>query len=255
MKIFISWSGDLSKALGEALRNWLPSALQAVKPYFTPNDIEKGARWGSNIALELQESKVGIFCLTRENLENPWIMFEAGAISKVVGDAYVCPILFELEPNDISGPLNQFQLTQFNKIEIRQLFSSINSQCGESMLDSDTEEQVFNMWWPKLEDQVIEILGQHKNNGEGEIRSDREILEEVLSLTRFMTKQVKKQGTNDNNKTALEIVDALSMPLGGGVLSATINQMLETRRDKELQDKVKKIISEDAYNSGEGNDK
>lgn len=110
MKVFISWSGKYSQELGEAFRNWLPSVLQSVRPYFTPNDIEKGARWGTDIASELQESKIGLFCLTRDNLQSPWIMFEAGAISKVVGEASVCPILFELDPTDISGPLNQFQL-------------------------------------------------------------------------------------------------------------------------------------------------
>ena len=91
MKIFISWSGDLSKELGEAFRNWIPSVLQVIKPYFTPNDIEKGARWSSDIAGELEESKVGIFCLTRDNIKSQWMMFEAGAISKTVeiGRAHV----------------------------------------------------------------------------------------------------------------------------------------------------------------------
>ena len=41
-KVFISWSGDLSKKIAEELRFWLPAVLQFVKPYFTPNDIEKG---------------------------------------------------------------------------------------------------------------------------------------------------------------------------------------------------------------------
>jgi hypothetical protein len=49
MRVFISWSGNLSRQLGEALRKWLPSALQYVKPYFTPADIDKGARWASEI--------------------------------------------------------------------------------------------------------------------------------------------------------------------------------------------------------------
>ena len=49
-KVFISWGGNLSKRLAEEIKNWLPSVLQFVKPYFTPEDIEKGTRWESNIA-------------------------------------------------------------------------------------------------------------------------------------------------------------------------------------------------------------
>ncbi|WP_165788483.1 hypothetical protein [Stutzerimonas stutzeri] len=41
MKVFISWSGDMSREIGEALRTWIPGVIQQVKPYFTPNDIEK----------------------------------------------------------------------------------------------------------------------------------------------------------------------------------------------------------------------
>ena len=81
-KVFISWSGDLSRKLGETLRDWLPSALQYVKPYFTPEDIEKGAKWSSEIAKELESANIGIICLTRDNTEKPWILFEAGALSK-----------------------------------------------------------------------------------------------------------------------------------------------------------------------------
>ena len=90
MKVFISWSGDLSRELGEALREWLPSVIQSVKPFFTPNDIEKGARWGKDIANELESSSVGIFCITKENLSKPWLMFEAGALSKNLDASKVC---------------------------------------------------------------------------------------------------------------------------------------------------------------------
>jgi len=47
--------------LAEALRDWLPAVLQSVKPFFTPNDIEKGARWGKDISQELEASSFGIF--------------------------------------------------------------------------------------------------------------------------------------------------------------------------------------------------
>ena len=91
-KVFISWGGELSKRLAEEVRNWLPSVLQFVKPYFTPDDIEKGSRWESNIANELETSNVGIICLTKDNINRPWILFEAGALSKNFGKSKVCTI-------------------------------------------------------------------------------------------------------------------------------------------------------------------
>ena len=42
MKVFISWSGITSEKIGEALIDWLPKVIQRVKPYFTPEDLEKG---------------------------------------------------------------------------------------------------------------------------------------------------------------------------------------------------------------------
>jgi hypothetical protein len=44
MKVFISWSGDRSKQLAEAIHWWLPNVMQFVKPYFTPADIDKGRK-------------------------------------------------------------------------------------------------------------------------------------------------------------------------------------------------------------------
>jgi hypothetical protein len=95
-KVFISWSGELSKKLAEEVRMWLPGVLQFVKPYFTPNDIEKGTRWSTEIASELESSNAGIICLTKDNINKPWILFEAGALSKNFGKTNVCTILFNV---------------------------------------------------------------------------------------------------------------------------------------------------------------
>lgn len=80
MKVFLSWSGSKSKRLAEILHTWIPSVIQAAKPYFSPDDIEKGTRWYPEVSKELKKSNVGIICLTRENLEAPWILFETGAL-------------------------------------------------------------------------------------------------------------------------------------------------------------------------------
>jgi TIR domain len=184
-KVFLSWSGDLSRKLADALRSWLPSTLQSVKPYFTPEDIEKGAKWGSEISKELETSNIGIVCLTRDNTEKPWILFEAGALSKSIQKSHVCTLLFDLEPTDVKGPLTSFQATKFIKDDFKKLVMTINSSAGDLRLEPQVMESVFDMWWPKLEQQVADILKSHNTSAKTAKRSERDILEELLELTRL----------------------------------------------------------------------
>jgi len=185
MKVFISWSGALSRKLAEAFRNWLPGVLQSVQPYFTPDDIEKGARWEAEIAGELETSEVGVFCLTRESLSSLWIAFEAGAISRRVGKSRVCPILFGIDATDVEGPLVQFQATPFTEPEMRKLLGTINA-ATETPLEKTVIDRIFDKWWTDLEGEVATIRDAHREPEGEEARSDRELLEELLTLTRQM---------------------------------------------------------------------
>lgn len=56
MKVFISWSGERSQILGQALYDWIPMVLQSVTPWLSKADIEAGERWGDKIAKELEDS-------------------------------------------------------------------------------------------------------------------------------------------------------------------------------------------------------
>lgn len=196
MKIFISWSGGLSQQLGNAFKDWIPDVLQAVQPYFTPEDIKKGERWGSEIARELEESKFGIFCVTRENLSSGWMNFEAGAISKNKDHSQVCPILFDLQPTDVTGPLQQFQATAFTKDDIYKLLQAINAKLEEQAVSQDRLERQFERVWPQLEEDVRMILAtQVKPPHKTPIRKDRELLEEILTLLREMKKSEQSEET------------------------------------------------------------
>lgn len=186
MKVFISWSGELGRKLGECLRGWLPAVLQAVKPYFTPSDVEKGQRWSTDIAKELEDSSMGIVCLTTECLQAPWIMFEAGALSKHLHKSRVCTILFGVEATDMKGPLVQFQATKFEKAEIKKLVGTVNDLCGEAKLKKDVFDEVFDVWWPRLEEEIGKVLNEDKQGVLESPRADRELLEEILQITRFM---------------------------------------------------------------------
>ncbi|MDF4333673.1 TIR domain-containing protein [Vibrio parahaemolyticus] len=194
MKIFISWSGDTSRRVAEAIREWLPTVLQTVQPYFTPSDIEKGTRWSSDIAAELDGSMAGIFCVTRENLNSQWLMFEAGAISKKVEQSLVCPILIGMDNSDINGPLTQFQTTLFEKSDVKRLVFDLNKANTTTVLEDSILNTVFEKFWPELEEKVLKIIESTgtADSKSVDIRSDREILEEVLDLSRSLA--IQKSG-------------------------------------------------------------
>jgi hypothetical protein len=144
MKVFISWSGDRSRAIADVLRRWLPSVLQAVRPYFSPDDVAKGSRWSSEIAKELDASRIGLLVITPENQEAPWLLFEAGALAKNLNRSKVCPLLFGgMEPTDVKGPLVQFQAAQFSKEEVKRVMKMINSELGDASLTADVLDSVF----------------------------------------------------------------------------------------------------------------
>jgi hypothetical protein len=184
MKVFISWSGDTSKDIAEILRGWLPSVIQAIKPYYSPDDITKGSRWSTEISKELEECKIGLLCLTADNLEAPWVMFEAGALSKSLSAARVCPLLFGIEPSDIKGPLVQFQAAPFAKDEMKKAVRMMNQELGPTALTTEVLDSVFEMWWPKLEEKIKAVLSSVKTPGEQTVRSERDILEEILARVR-----------------------------------------------------------------------
>lgn len=185
MKIFLSWSGKKSQQIANELSKWIPTVLQSTKPYFSPSDIEKGSKWDNEIAKNLNECGIGIICVTPENITNPWILFEAGALSNRLEKAKVCPLLFELTNSDLTGPLATFQTTVFNKEEFKKLIITLNKQLGDAKILDSILEETFEMFFPKLESKIIEILRQSGTTNNHIERSEREILEEILELTRI----------------------------------------------------------------------
>src|ERR1044072_2546534 len=114
-KVFISWSGPKSYELASQLSKWLPYIIQSIKPFISSGNIRKGVRWADVLAEELKETHYGIVCITRQNIMSPWLNFEAGALSKLVGQSYVSPLLCGVEPSRLEGPLSQFQATVFDE--------------------------------------------------------------------------------------------------------------------------------------------
>lgn len=193
MKIFISWSGRLSHEIAILLKGWLPSVIQSIEPYVSSEDIDKGARWLTDISGELETSSFGILCLTRSNLNAPWILFEAGALSKKLEKSKVCPLLIDLSHSDIEGPLVQFQATSINKEDISKLLRSINQSLDDKGLGEKQLEETFDMWWPKFDKPVKELISKTEDKTEKKkTRPEGEVIEEILQLNRTMLQMLSK---------------------------------------------------------------
>lgn len=162
MKVFISFSGTRSRNVANALRRWLPDVIQAVEPW-TSDDLDPGVRWNNAIAEQLQQSRFGILCITPENLDSNWMMFEAGAVAKTMDDSFVCPYLFELELGAFSqvvGPLVQFQSVTAKREGTLRLLRGINKALGDEGLSEARLIRSFRRWWPMLE-RELDRIGTH----------------------------------------------------------------------------------------------
>jgi len=126
MRVVISWSGDRSKAIANALYHWLPTIIQSLEPWMSDHDIDKGTRSIPAISKKLEETQFGIICLTPENLNALWLLFEAGSLSKSHEDARVWTFLYHLDYVNVQGPLAQFQHTIAQIEDVRKLLQAIN---------------------------------------------------------------------------------------------------------------------------------
>ena len=200
MKIFISWSGELSNKVALVLHDWLPSVLQSLEPYVSSENIDKGARWSTDISSELEDSSFGILCVTKDNIDAPWLVFEAGALSKSVDKSRVAPFLFGVKNADIQGPILQFQSTSFDEEDVRKLIHTINDATDSHKIDETRINQIFDVWWPTLNDRLngIEISNSPKKSKVSSTSQEQEvplfILEEMLDLLRSQHRLLNSPG-------------------------------------------------------------
>lgn len=188
MKIFISWSGQRSKAAAEALRDWLIRVIQRLEPWVSSEDIRAGARWQIEIAGVLSNTKVGILCLTPENLHSEWLHFEAGALAKTIDNStFVCPYLISLDPADVPLPLGQFQAKRADLEGTRSLVRTINEALGESALAEAQLNDAFDTYWPRLKETLDSLPAP-----EGQTTQRRDpvsMLEEILDIVRGLARE------------------------------------------------------------------
>lgn len=186
MKVFISWSGEMSKMFAAALKEWLEQCIQSLEVFFSSEDIEKGEDWQAKLSSELKDTNYGIVCLTTENVNAPWIHFEAGALSKML-NSRVMVVALNINYSDIVGPLKTFQATKFEEDDVLRLLQSINNS-QDKPLDETKLKRSFNAFWPQFNEKIVSIIQnapqREMNKKTAASENVSEIIDEILQLVR-----------------------------------------------------------------------
>lgn len=186
MKVFISWSGERSKIVALAWERLLKDVLQHCIPFMSKSGIEPGETWFNVLAKELQDTHFGIFCLTPENRHAPWILFEAGAVSKHVDKARICPYLFDMQTTDVQFPLQAFNASIADKDGTKDIIKVINAGIQSHQLLEADLDRAFDRWWPDFEAQLA--LAKKLDVQTPDRRTDRSMIQELVDLARANVK-------------------------------------------------------------------
>lgn len=183
MRVFISWSGEKSRAVALLLKSWLPVVIQTInEPWCSDTDIESGANWNTTIGEQLSTTEFGIICVTKENQNRPWLNFEAGAISKLVSNAAPVLIDFESKSDLQGGPMSSLQVTMLDAAGVEKLLMDINKKT-ERPLTEQVLRTSFERNFPQLNSELMAI----RNRDFGKTVADRteeDKISEILTLTR-----------------------------------------------------------------------
>lgn len=212
VKVFISWSGNKSKAVAELLGVWLQCVLQAINPWISTQNIDKGSVWFNEIHDQLNDICTGIICLTQQNINSPWILFESGALAKGLTSSRVCTLLIDLKPTDIKEPLAQFNHTIPDKEGMQGLIKTLNKCLGDKAIKEEILSKIFETYWPEFQRDFSKINeNTEENDYIDEKHSSYEILNEILSTTRSLDKKVEDLEKNSKHymydKSVKKIVD------------------------------------------------
>lgn len=239
MKIFISWSKGLSKDCAEILRDWIKCTLQASDPWVSSKDIDKGSLWFNEINDQLKDTKVGVVCLTKENKENPWILFESGALAKGLSASRVCTFLIDLIPADLENPMAQFNHTMPDQESMKGLLTTINKELGVNRLEDRILDQVFETYWPIFDEKFKCVIRNAPLNNEVEpTRSNDDILTEILYTTRTLDKRIRSLEKIDNRNSGR--MDASERQ---GYLDLIISMLENGLSRSEIEVELKGIVS------------
>lgn len=160
IKLFLAWSGDKGRLVAEALVKWLPEVIPDVKPWMSDRNIVDTV-WFNEIVTAINEAKAGIVCLTRENFDRPWILFEAGGLMVNCDKTAVFNLLLDVKAEELDGlnyPLFPCELYSFQKERVLSILKALNEMSDPSQrLKPEEVKKRFETHWKELESELNAI--------------------------------------------------------------------------------------------------
>jgi hypothetical protein len=175
--------------------------FERVEPFVSKADVEAGSRGFDDIKGKLDGSSFCIAVVTKETENAPWINFEAGALSKQVANAHVrivpCLVGYESE-GDLVGPLKQFQAKMLNK---QGIIETLQTLCKAVSINWTDKERPFERLW----DEYDEKFKKAAETGKSKLvaRPDKDMLKEVVTLTRDINEQIATLTTKVDMKRTI----------------------------------------------------
>jgi hypothetical protein len=217
VKVFISWSGLKSKAVAQLLKSWIPSVIQALAEddlWMSEIDIESGANWSATIGKNLEIAEYGLICVTQENQQRTWLNFEAGAISKLIGNAVPLLIDFDDKNELAAGPMAQLQTRLITDDDLRKLLSDMNARM-ERPLKPPVFDTGFERGYPEFAKALGTILSTDYGTPTAS-RSRDDKIDEILSAVRDLARRPQEAE-----------LEALVAKYGGYPSGTPLSDMLE----------------------------
>ena len=163
MKVYIGWSGETSKEIASILESWLPLMNPHIEA-FSIVDVPTGAAWRYTFFKNLLVCDCAIFCFAQDNINSPWLLYEAGVVSGA--EKQIIPLLFDVPSSHLPDPLRFFQPIPFTKDRIWQMALTLNDLCGQDAFSFQELAMKFDELYPTVEKMVEQVRDSRKKQPE-----------------------------------------------------------------------------------------
>lgn len=180
--------------------------------------------------------------MTRENLDERWLLFEAGALSTKVADR-VWTFLLDVDHVQVDPPLNAFQHTSADKADVLKMVRSIHKTVAEAGEKTNSEpdlEELFEMFWErKLGPKIAELRAKDATP-----RAKPEPMAELIGLVRDVADRVVLTAwRQDKTMAMLNQVYRSTV----GTAPPSLKELAELQRQQVLLDAILPVERQSSY--------